>query len=499
MVRTERSAIRLVIQSGREGTRRALIAHLSSQPDFVVVGHTAAVRGLPALCSLYHPDAAMLDTAVLNPPLVDAAARLRASFPATEVIMRYREAPAGVLAAATAAGLCTVQESAGGLDGLADLVRQATAADERHGGARRTLTDRELAIVALMGAGRSVPEMAELLRISPHTVENHKRSIYAKFGVGNQSHAVSRAISLGLFDVSDVVAGGEGPDGGGDLPVVRGDSPAVLLEPVPSVLTEAVPARRGPPGSAVPGAGTGVAAGVAGDSRLAPRPKPGFGRASYDRRRPAMVVLAGPPGRCLDEVALTLVRTGIPHTRLQADSPIQEDLWARLHHGPLTVVLADPRPADWRLPARLDAPAVVVHSAEPDPRIAVDTVLRGAYALVWLDDVADDLCPLLTLVAHGYRALSAAYVGCLSEWISAVLAGGASEVPELTAREQDILASIARGHTVRQTAHVLGIATKTVENTQARLFRKLGTRNRSETLTAAYRLGLVEPLSPAGT
>jgi DNA-binding NarL/FixJ family response regulator len=488
VVRTERSAIRLVIQSGRDGARRALIAHLSSQQDFVVVGHTTAVRALPALCSLYHPDAAMLDTDVLNPPLVDAAARLRASFPTTEVIVRYREAPAAVLVAADNAGLCTVPESARGLDGLASLIRQATAADERNGTSRRSLTDRELAIVALMGAGRSVPEMAELLRISPHTVENHKRSIYAKFGVGNQSHAVSRAISLGLFDVSDVVAGGDGLEG-----------PPVLMEPVPSVLTEAVPARRGPPGGLLPGAGTGVAAGVAGDSRLAPRPKPGFGRASYDRRRPAMVVLAGPPGRCLDEVALTLVRTGIPHTRLQADSPIQEDLWARLHHGPLTVVLADPRPADWRLPARLDAPAVVVHSAEPDPRIAVDTVLRGAYALVWLDDVADDLCPLLTLVAHGYRALSAAYVGCLSEWISAVLAGGASEAPELTAREQDILASIARGHTVRQTAHLLGIATKTVENTQARLFRKLGTRNRSETLTAAYRLGLVEPLSPAGS
>ena len=63
----------------------------------------------------------------------------------------------------------------------------------------------------------------------------------------------------------------------------------------------------------------------------------------------------------------------------------------------------------------------------------------------------------------------------------------------LTTREADILGSIALGHTVRQTARSLGIAVKTVENTQARLFRKLGAHNRSGALTIAYRMGLVDP------
>jgi DNA-binding CsgD family transcriptional regulator len=65
-------------------------------------------------------------------------------------------------------------------------------------------------------------------------------------------------------------------------------------------------------------------------------------------------------------------------------------------------------------------------------------------------------------------------------------------MPKLTAREFDILGSIARGHTIRQTARTLGIAAKTVENTQARLFRKLGVRNRIEALTIADTLGLVD-------
>jgi DNA-binding NarL/FixJ family response regulator len=73
---------------------------------------------------------------------------------------------------------------------------------------------------------------------------------------------------------------------------------------------------------------------------------------------------------------------------------------------------------------------------------------------------------------------------------------GASAVT-VTARECDILRSISRGHTVRQTAQSLGIAPKTVENTQARLFGKLGVRNRAGALVAAYTLGLLEPAAGA--
>ena len=72
--------------------------------------------------------------------------------------------------------------------------------------------------------------------------------------------------------------------------------------------------------------------------------------------------------------------------------------------------------------------------------------------------------------------------------------------PQLTPREYDILHSIAMGHTVRQTARLLDIAAKTVENTQARLFLKLGARNRAGAIAAAHVLGLLDPahITPAG-
>jgi len=61
------------------------------------------------------------------------------------------------------------------------------------------LTERELEVVSLLGAGHSVPQMAQLMQISPRTVENHKRRIYVKLGVGNQIRAVSQATSMGLI------------------------------------------------------------------------------------------------------------------------------------------------------------------------------------------------------------------------------------------------------------------------------------------------------------
>ena len=54
-----------------------------------------------------------------------------------------------------------------------------------------------------------------------------------------------------------------------------------------------------------------------------------------------------------------------------------------------------------------------------------------------------------------------------------------------------MLELIVQGESVKQTARTLGIAVKTVENTQSRLYRRLGVRNRSQAVAVAMRAGLV--------
>lgn len=106
--------------------------------------------------------------------------------------------------------------------------------------------------------------------------------------------------------------------------------------------------------------------------------------------------------------------------------------------------------------------------------------------MVPAEHVARDIAAVVAVVASGYQIVDPAR---RSPW----------GPPELSVREREILRCAARGDTVRQTARALGIAAKTVENLQTRLYRKLGVRNpaaalanRAAALAVAYDLGLVE-------
>lgn len=416
---------RLVVQSDRRLVREALAAFLSASRGFTVVGHTDSDPGLFRLCTLGRPDVCLIDVETTSPRTIRTLREIRRSFPAIDLVVVYASLSLELLADAVRAGVTSFVPSSRGLDAVLQLLRQrarlaqvspAPAPDGR------ALTDRELGVISLMSSGHTVSDIAQLLRISPHTVDNHKRRVYAKFGVGSQSLAVSRAAALGLL----------GP------PKVNGTA-------------------VGQPD------------------------------------QPPLVVLAGQPGAPLDLVRKTLVARGLPFVPARNGQALHRGHWARWHRGPVLTLLVDPVRQDWLLPANLHTSVVVVQSTEPDPA-AVNALLRaGARAVMFAHRVSEDLVDLLSLVARGYVAVDAARATALVGGTAARNREHRTGVPHLTAREQDILGLLARGQTIRQAARALGIAAKTVENTQARLYRKLGTRNRAETLSVAYRLGLLSP------
>jgi two-component system, NarL family, nitrate/nitrite response regulator NarL len=205
--------------------------------------------------------------------------------------------------------------------------------------------------------------------------------------------------------------------------------------------------------------------------------------------RTSLVLMRGRADACRDAVIRSLVRARLPFV-VAHDRRTLRDNRVRRHRGPVTIVLVDPEPEDWTLSISLGAPTLVVRcTGADDPSAIADALAHGAHGLIFADDVTAELGTMLTIVSRGHFALSGVYAAALARWRPPVR-------PELTTRESEILASIARGDTIRQTARALGIAVKTVENTQARLFRKLGARNRTETLTIADGWGLVPAETP---
>ena len=155
------------------------------------------------------------------------------------------------------------------------------------------------------------------------------------------------------------------------------------------------------------------------------------------------------------------------------------------------VVLVDPSPEDWQAAARLEARVVLVCSGELDQTAVVQAFLRGADAVVPAARAPEELVPVVELVGSGCTLIHPAHLRALVDVARLRLAAAQHPSPALTPREREILVSIDRGDSVKQTARSLGIAVKTVENLQGRLFRKLGVRNRAQAVAAAHALGLL--------
>jgi DNA-binding NarL/FixJ family response regulator len=210
-------------------------------------------------------------------------------------------------------------------------------------------------------------------------------------------------------------------------------------------------------------------------------------------------VVAGRPGPVLDQVVTVLLESKLPFVLIRRPGPVGDSHWARWHRGPIVAALVDPAPSNWDLVAEMGIPAVLVHSEPLDSPDLAEALASGASALVAADRVDDHFLSVFRMVGQGYLVVDSMpmrpLIGVVqARWDEPV--PGTGGLPDLTSRETDILRSLASGHSIRQTARALGIAPKTVENVQTRLFRKLGVRNRSGALTVADAFGLLPATTP---
>jgi DNA-binding NarL/FixJ family response regulator len=72
--------------------------------------------------------------------------------------------------------------------------------DERQWGPW-SLTQRELEVLQLLAEGATNSEISQRLYISPKTTKNHLAAIFQKLDVTNRTHALVRAVVMGLVTI----------------------------------------------------------------------------------------------------------------------------------------------------------------------------------------------------------------------------------------------------------------------------------------------------------
>jgi two-component system response regulator NreC len=216
------SKIRVLVVDDHTLFRQGIVGLLESQPDIEVVGQAGNGKdGLAAAVEL-SPDVVLMDISMPGTSGLNATADIRARRPGSHVLILtihdredylYQALRAGasgyVLKGADIHDLLDAVRSA--YRGeiylyptatkalVADYLRRARAGENRAG--YDGLSDREREILHLIAQGKTTPEIAAELYLSPHTVQTHRDHIMSKLDLHSKAALIKYAIAKGLIEL----------------------------------------------------------------------------------------------------------------------------------------------------------------------------------------------------------------------------------------------------------------------------------------------------------
>ncbi len=135
---------------------------------------------------------------------------------------------------------------------------------------------------------------------------------------------------------------------------------------------------------------------------------------------------------------------------------------------------------------------VLVITSFTEPSAVLPAVRAGASGYVY-----KDIDP--PALAAAIRSVHAGHVLLHPDVARLLAAGGARPgAADLTARERDVLAEVARGRSNREIARELSLSEKTVKTHVSAILGKLGVQDRTQAALHAVRSGLADPGQPIG-
>jgi len=203
--------IRVMVVDDHPMLREGIAAVLEGQPDMTLVAE--ATNGHEALerFRAHRPDVTLMDLQMPELGGIDAIIAIRREFPTARIaVLTTYKGDVQALRAFKAG-------AAGYL--LKNMLRKELLETIRtvHAGGRRippeiaaeiaehaiddALSEREIAVLRLVACGMANKVIAGELAISEETVKAHMKSILAKLGANDRTHAVTIALKRGIIEV----------------------------------------------------------------------------------------------------------------------------------------------------------------------------------------------------------------------------------------------------------------------------------------------------------
>lgn len=141
---------------------------------------------------------------------------------------------------------------------------------------------------------------------------------------------------------------------------------------------------------------------------------------------------------------------------------------------------------------RVPGTQVVILTMHADKEVLVDAIRAGAAGYLVKDCSTEEVVETVRKAAAGETALSAELAASmLGEVRDLVQREEAGAEPIISKREEEVLQLIADGLSTTEVAAQLYISVKTVKNHLASIYQKLDTRDRTQAVLQAVRMGIV--------
>lgn len=212
--------IRVIVVDDHAIVREGICALLALAGDIEVVAEAANGSEALKLVAELQPDVVLMDIAMPIMGGLEATRRICRESPKIKVLILTQyddkeyvfpviEAGASGFISKTAAaselpvGIRSVYR---GDSYLSPSVAKLLVEDYRHGISSRLshdsyeqLTDRERDVLKLVAEGYTTQEIADMLVLSPKTVEGHRTNLMAKLGIRNRTELIKYALRKGII------------------------------------------------------------------------------------------------------------------------------------------------------------------------------------------------------------------------------------------------------------------------------------------------------------